>query len=106
MTMPLTIVNKEIEVVEETKVRGLVQITRKGDAWECRAVVYNSQVGASTVTLNDEKVVELFKAVGCPQPTEVAESHIVEFFDGPDASVWASFGFDATKFPTIVAEAV
>lgn len=99
--MPLTAVNRrhrKVEVVEETKLRGLIQITRTGDAWECKAVVYNSNLGASSVVLNDEKVVDLFKAVGCLYPVEQAESHVVEFFDGPDASVWASFGFDASKF--------
>lgn len=106
MQMALTVVNKEADVVEETKMRGLVQITREGEGWFCRAVVYNSQVGASTTKLNDEKVVELFRAIGCPQPTEPAESHIVEFFDGPDATVWESFGFDGSKFPSDVAEAV
>jgi hypothetical protein len=104
--MPLTLVNKEVDVIEEAKLRGLVQITRAGDMWDCRAVVFNSQVGATSVRLSEERVVELFKVIGCPLPTEQAESHVVEFFDGPDASVWASFGFDSTKFPAIVAEAV
>jgi hypothetical protein len=104
--MPLTLVNKEVEVVECTKVRGLVQITRDGEMWNCRAVVYNSHAGASTTTMNSDKVVELFKAVGVPQPIEVADSHCVEFFDGPEASVWESFGFHKDKFPATVAEVV
>lgn len=104
--MPLTVVNKKIEIVEETKMRGLLQITRTGDAWECRAVVYNSRFGSSTVALNDQKVIELFKAIGCPLPIERSESHIVEFLDGPEAAVWASFGFDAANFPAAVAEVV
>lgn len=105
--MPLTLVNNEENaVVERPKLRGLVQITRAGAMWDCRAVVYNSQVGASSVRLSEEKVVELFKTIGIPLPTEKDESHVVEFQDGPEASVWASFGFDASKFPRTVAEAV
>lgn len=105
--MPLTLVNKEENaVVAQPKIRGLVQIIRAGEMWDCRAVVYNSQVGASMVRLSEEKVVELFKAIGIPLPTEEDESHVFEFQDGPHASVWASFGFDASKFPAAVAEAV
>jgi len=105
--MPLTLVNKEVEtVIERPRLRGLVQITRAGELWDCRAVVYNSQVGASSVRLSEEKVVELFKTIGIPLPTEEDESHVFEFQDGPNASVWASFGFDASKFPASVAEAV
>lgn len=93
--MPRAVMTEPVVVVEP-KVRGIIQITQEAEMWNCRLAIYNSPKESSIVKLNAEKVVELFKVCGVPQPIEQAASHVVEFHDGPNAEVFASFGFDSS----------
>ncbi len=95
--MPRTLVTETLtEAVVDTKVRGIVQITRDGDMWDCAVAIYNSNNGLAKARLSAEQVVELFQACHILQPTESADTHIVEFFDGPSGEAWVGLGFKAS----------
>ncbi|MBX9670066.1 MAG: hypothetical protein K2X93_20870 [Candidatus Obscuribacterales bacterium] len=97
--MPRTLATETETLIEEAivdeKVRGIVQITKVGDMWDCAVAIYNSNDGLSKAKLDAQQVVALFQACKVPQPIVTADSHIVEFFDGPSGDAWVELGFKA-----------